>query len=497
MNIAIISTHDQRGGAARAAWRLYNALNQQENTTATMLVKNKTSNRNDVFEIKSNDNFCKEETEILDRIQYDYINKKLIEKNYSLFSAPYSGYNLANHQAIQNADIINIHWTVSLLSTQGIKHLLELGKPVIFTLHDLGTFTGGCHYSSGCKGYEKECLNCPILCNDKHSIPYKILKEKLETLSVYENFAAISPSSWLAEEARKSRFFQNKKVKAIANSVETEIFKPIDKSLAKKELGISADTFTLLFGVVTAKETRKGFDLLKEAIEYCKKNEFFADKLKKGKIKILAFGEKFPALEEMQIPIKALGEINNDKKLSLIYSAADIYILPSREDNLPNTLVESFSCGTPALGFDIGGIPELIENNKTGFLAPNFDTNELANNICYLLENDIERKKTEKKCREKAEKEYSQNIQAQNYIDFFNELLSDFTIKKKEINSNENKIKYLPFYNEKLFSLYREFACKTIQEKDNLTKEIYQTKSYKIGNLLLSPLSLLKRKTKN
>jgi glycosyltransferase involved in cell wall biosynthesis len=307
----------------------------------------------------------------------------------TLLSLGYSGFNVAELESIIHSDIINLHWITSgFLSPLNIKNLLDLGKPIVWTLHDMWAFTGGCHYTAGCENYQNDCLNCPQLSEDIFKLPYHLLLEKIEYFN-HPNLTIVTPSQWLAKCAKKSQVFQNHRIEVIPYSLDTNIFQPIDKLEAKKNLNLNPDDIILLVGAVTGKEKRKGFLELINSLKLCQHNEQFSDLTKNNRLKICCFGEPKEALQELGITVISFGNVDEDKKLSLIYSAADIFILPSLEDNFPNTMLESMSCGTPVIAFDIGGIPDLIKNKVSGIIIP-YNNIELMSEKIIQLINDRE-----------------------------------------------------------------------------------------------------------
>ena len=418
-----INTNDIRGGAGRAAFRLFKGL-KLINEQSYMFVREKESTDPSVVQAKltRNDGQIKEESFLCSTIQDIYINKNRTSLSNTLFSFAYPGYDLTKCEIVLNADIINLHWINYFQSLTTIKQLLSLSKPVIWTFHDQWAFTGGCHYSAGCIGYINDCLNCPQLSNDNMNLAPAILRDKIE-LFKGSNLTVVTPSRWMAECAKKSKVFRNSRVETIGNSLETDIFSPNSRDHAKKSLNIPRDALTLLFGAEYGYEKRKGFKELLNAIRFCSQSPAFKRLSTEGKIRILCFGNPNEEISALSIPVTSLGYVNSDQKMRDVYNAADIFILPSLEDNLPNTMLEAMSCGVPVVAFDIGGMPDFIANGSTGALAPIGDVEKMGASILDLIFNNEKRELMGKNCRRVIEEKCTLVEQARRYRDLYAELL--------------------------------------------------------------------------
>lgn len=420
MKIAIINTFDVVGGASRAAFRLHKGL-RKIGVDATYIVKEKKSLHDDIVQVVPG--YGDKEVQTFKRIQNDYINGNRTELSNTYFSFPYPGIDLSTMDLIQEADIINLHWIAQFQSAETINKLLALGKPVIWTLHDQWAFTGGCHYSAGCQGFKSDCNNCLQLKDDPCRLPYFVLLNKIKSFS-YPNLYIVTPSKWLSGVAGQSIVFNNHQIYTIPYSIESEIFKPLDKSTAKSEFSISPDAIVLYFGSDNSRERRKGFHLLIDAIKYCLKNESFKSLVNQGKVIVLVAGYPNNEVSNLGIPVKALGFVDDDHKINLMYNAADVTLLPSLEDNLPNILLESMACGTPVIAFKTGGMPDMIKHGKTGLITTAFNTDEFGKNILKLALNPVLRKRMGKKCRRLIEKRFKLETQAQKYLSLFEKCLS-------------------------------------------------------------------------
>lgn len=433
MKVVHINYSDISGGAARAAYRLHQSL-MQIGINSSMIVRDKISTDNNVYEINPTNSDNEINKHCLSAIQLFLIDENRTPISNTLFSLSYPGIELSKLSIIAEADIINLHWIANFQSISTIKNLLQLNKPIIWTIHDMLPFTGGCHYSSTCEKYQTKCLECPQINSNLFQIPAKILQDKQEVFSK-GNIIIISPSQWLANCARQSLVFRDQRIEIIPNSIEIDVFYPILKNQAKQLLGLPIDSQVILLGASSSKEKRKGFEYLFKSLEIL--SETLTTSLN---LIVLCFGEADEQLTSLHIPTKWLGTINSDHKLREIYSAADVFILPSLEDNLPNTMLESMACGTPVIGFDIGGIPDLVTNNITGILVPSRNIQKLAKIISECLANTEYLKQMSQNCRNLIKENYSLPVQGKRYEKIYREILTSSRYQSqnsmKEININ-------------------------------------------------------------
>lgn len=422
MNIVQISTYDVIGGAGRAAYRLHCGL-KEIGHRSLMLVREKASDDPEVFcpsvIDKKKDN--QERIFHFDAIQKAYIDWNRTDVSNTMFSLPFPGHNLSSLPVLAEADIINLHWITGFQSTQTLKKLFALGKPIVWTLHDMWAFTGGCHYSAGCKQYFQDCCACPQLCEDPLGLTKTILQDKLTHLKG-SNLVVVTPSRWMADCAKESALFRGSRVESIPNSLETDIFFPFPKAEAKRNLGFEEETTIILFGCQYFQEKRKGFSELLSALSDCLDHLEFQELVKKDKLKVLTFGSPIDHLNRLGIPIVSLGTLASDEEIRTAYCGADLFMLPSLEDNLPNTILEAMACGTSVVAFDTGGIRDMIEDGVNGFLVPSGDTKALAQRVLNLIFDSDRREQFGVKSREKVKAHYTLSMQAKNYLSIYEQL---------------------------------------------------------------------------
>ncbi len=431
MKIVQVSTYDVRGGAARAAYRLHKGL-VKTGRDCTFLARRKYSSDDTVIAPSSNG---KDERFLYSAIQNQYINAHRTEISNTVFSHAYPGWDISSLSLVTTADIINLHWIAHYQSPVTLFKMFNLGKPVVWTLHDQSAFTGGCHYTAGCEGYQNRCVDCPQLSDDPFTLPEMVLKDKLELFKT-ARLTIVAPSRWLADCARKSRLFKDRRIEVIPYSLETDLFKPVPKQEAKRKLDLAPDTVHILFVAEYHSEKRKGFEKLASAFQECMRDTEFRDLVNRNQVELICTGEAGEALDSIEIPIKKMGYIKSDEKMSLAYSAADIFVLPSLEDNLPNTMLESMSCGTPVVAFDAGGIPDAVIHDKTGKLVPAGDIVQLSAAVRSLVFDKTAGEEMGRNGRRLIMDEFSLEIQPRRYMQLYEDLLDG---SREALTSNNTR----------------------------------------------------------
>lgn len=460
MRVLIVNTFDIKGGAARAAYRLHKGL-KRSGVASAMLVLEKFSQDKTVKAVAplpADDHDAAERLKIFNAITKNYIKKNRTGMSNAPYFPGYPGYDLSKTKLVEEADVINLHWVAKYQSVETISALSALGKPIVWTLHDEHPFTGGCHYSAGCTLYESDCHTCPQLIDDPYKLPHHSLLYKEECFRG-KNITVVSPSRWLADLAARSRVFKEKEVVTIPNSLEIDIYTPRDKRKAKKKAGIPGDCLTILTGAADWKPKRKGFAEFLSTMKHCLKNEEFSRLVKSGKLLLICFGTAAEEMKGLNIPFKAFGKVDADKEISTIYNAADIFVMPSVEDNLPNTILESMACATPVTAFAVGGMPDMIEDGINGLLAPLRDTEKMAQAVLELIFHTEKRERMGRKGRETIETHYKLEDQARAYTRLFSRLIpgggstaKKFTIKEEPICPVDKS------FNKRLLPLYREYS---------------------------------------
>lgn len=273
-------------------------------------------------------------------------------------------------------DVVHLHWIVGLLDYDRLVQTLG-NTPVVWTLADMNPFTGGCHYSEGCERFASACEKCPLL-GDDPVIANAIWQRKHKALTGLPNLQVICPSQWMADRAARSTVFAGREIHTIPNPFPASQFSAIDRVEARQKLGWSADARILLFGADSVNSSRKGGDLLETIMqELAGAGPDYHD------VEVALFGEG-----ELNLPFKThrLGFLDDSQRLSLAYSAADAYLLASREDNAPLTVSEALHCDTPVVSFEVGHVPEIVDHLKTGYIARQGDIGDFVSGIQWALD---------------------------------------------------------------------------------------------------------------
>jgi len=382
MRIAMLSSESGVGGAARAMRRLAIGLRGRGHEVDILQLAGRPAIPEAIrFEAAPAPS---EDIALADFVDGHYIPRRRTPLSDTLFTAQSRGLDLSQLAWLRGYDVLNLHWVQFFLNPESIGRLIGLGRPVVMTLHDMAGFTGGCHYSAGCKEYAEDCAPCPQLNEDVCELPRALLAAKRQIFA-RPNVVAVAPSRWLADAAARSQVFAPGAVQHLWNSIETDLFRPGDRQAIRAQLGIAPEVRTILFGANNNGERRKGFRHLMAALRRLQLAPEFAQLAKAGRLKILIFGQATPEIEEQRLPVLDLGFITEDRRLAEAYNAADLVVLPSLDDNQPNILLEAMACGTPVVAFAIGGIPEVIRDAENGRLVPPFDAATFARAILDLL----------------------------------------------------------------------------------------------------------------
>lgn len=415
-----INNSDLNGGAAKAAYRIHKAL-LNNGVSSNMLVVNKKSDEYNIIQC-SNSSM----TRFLDKLRAKLDNE--IKKIYDVKKdIPWSVGLLNNNRIVEfinssKYDIIHFHWINN--ATISINDIQKIRKPIVWTMHDMWAFTGGCHYTGNCTLYMHNCEKCNYLKNGKYTFLSKYLWFKKKRSYYNKNIFYVSPSKWLLECARKSTLLLNEKIYNIPNCINLNIYKPIDKKNAREILNLDLNKKYILFGAIHSTiDNRKGFDLLIGALNELKKYNKFDN------LALLVFGASKPEIDILDsFEIIYFGKCEDDYTLNLIYNSADVFVAPSREDNLPNTIVEALSCGIPCVGFEIGGIPDMIKHMENGYLAKPFSISDLSQGIIFAIDNF---EYLTKNARISANNMFSMKRVSQMYKDIYMEILNYVNINEK------------------------------------------------------------------
>lgn len=404
MKVLQINQSDAAGGAAIASYRLHQGL-LQLGIDSKLLVGRKETDDSRVAQVPRNQWAESQLHRLLHRAGFNYINH-------------ISSFNIPKHPFFKVADILNFHNLHNSYFNYLAIPRLTAQKPAIFTLHDMWSFTGHCTYSYDCTRWQTGCGKCPYpdtYPNIRRDATYWERKLK-DWVYKRSNLTIVAPSSWLANQAKASllgRF----SVHHIPYGIDTDAYQPLDSKLCCSTLGIPLGKKVLLFSAVKLADNRKGGDLLIEALSRLPKA------LKQDCV-LLTLGDSSQQLATaVDMPVVNLGYVSSDRLKSVAYSAADLFLFPTRADNLPLVLQESMACGTPMVSFDVGGVSDLVRPGVTGYLAQPEDVDDLCRGIVDLLGDEDKRQAMGEACRRIALEEYTLELQAKRYQRLYQQVL--------------------------------------------------------------------------
>jgi glycosyltransferase involved in cell wall biosynthesis len=418
MRILHLSTSDIGGGAARAAFRLHTGL-QRLGHQSTMLVLRRTSGQESVLGMKWSDNLLvrlrrRRRRRQIERDFAPYRNN--LPAGFENFSddRTEAGYDLVRQ--LPPCDLINLHWVAGFVDYGIFFSHLPPGVPLVWRLADMAPITGGCHYDLGCGKFLRECGGCPVLGSDREDdLSRRVWRRKYEALQKLsaDRLHIVGTSRWIAEQAKRSSLLGRFPSTVIPNGLDVDIFTPRDKMASRDSLGVPREAKVVLFVADSANIKRKGFEYLAAALAGISGHP---------DIFLLSVGGGKPNVPNL--PQLHLGKIADDQKLSMVYSAADVFVIPSLQESFGQTVTESMACGTPVVGFNIGGIPDMVRSNISGALAPVGDSTALRDAILGILSDPQLRQTMSQNCRQIAVAEYSLQTQAQNYIRYYESILA-------------------------------------------------------------------------
>ena len=412
MRVLIINTSERVGGAAIAANRLMKAL-KKNGVKVKMLVRDKQTDHLTVFSVGHN--WTQPIKFVWERLCI-FMANNFNRKNLFQVDIANTGTDITQHTEFQRADIIHLHWVnQGFLSLANINKILHTGKPVVITLHDQWYFTGICHYSGNCQKYQELCHHCELMKGNLLGDLAKQVFLKKEKIYSDAKLTFVGCSQWMANLAKTSKLTQGHRVVSIPNAIDTDLFCPQDKKQARLAFKLPTDKRLLLFGCQRITDERKGFHYLVEALQLLKQQQ---PHLAKGTEIVVVGGETDSIRHKVPFNIFPIRYVSDPQKMVQLYNAVDLYVTPSLQDNLPNTIMESMACGTPCVGFNVGGIPEMIDHKENGYVATYKDAQDFANGILWTLAAD--QGVLSRQARNKVMTTYSEDAVAFKYKDVYN-----------------------------------------------------------------------------
>ncbi|HHB51976.1 MAG TPA: glycosyltransferase [Saprospiraceae bacterium] len=338
------------------------------------------------------------------------------ERSQTRFSTSWvSSYNIVNKINELNPDIVHFHWVGDGMIK--IEDYKKIKAPIVWSLHDMWPFTGGCHYDDECNAYTNCCGKCKVLkSNVDNDVSRKVFMRKLQHFPEINNMTIVGLSNWLKDCAQKSPLLKNRNILNLPNPIDIKIFNKKDPINSRSYFSLPKDKKLILFGAMrTTSVPRKGFKELKQALK----------NLNDQNIELVVIGSDKPETpENLGYDVHYLGHINSDEELAMIYSAVDILLVPSLQENLSNAIMESMACSTPVIAFNIGGNSDMIEHKKNGYLSKPFDTQDFADGISWVLEHN-QHNQLGNRARDKVTNNFESKIVAKKYISLYKEILNE------------------------------------------------------------------------
>ncbi len=401
MKILHVGSSELNGGAARASYRIHRSLVNSGLDSKMILL----------FRESDDPTVTKAHGPVRRRLNAGIATLPL---KYLGISVAWPKTGLGQKLNASDADLLHLHWLG--FGTLSIEEIGRLNKPVVWTLHDMWSFCGGEHYCLGnryVEGYKRS--NRP---NHENGPDLNRWIWERKRRSWRKPMQTVTPSHWLASCVRQSALMQHWPVSVIPNPLDLTVWYPVDRRIARNLCHLPQDVPLLLFGAIGGtRDPRKGADLLLAALEKLQGQL--------PSLELVVFGQSRPSvIPELGFPIHYMGQLHDDLSLRLLYSAADAMVIPSRQDNLPNTGLEALACGTPVVAFNIGGLPDIVCHQQTGWLSNAFDTSDLARGIQWVLEDGLRLARLGQQSRAYAEKHFAESDIAQCYQQLYDQLLS-------------------------------------------------------------------------
>jgi glycosyltransferase involved in cell wall biosynthesis len=412
MKVMTLNTSDSAGGAAKAAYRLHRAL-RARGVDSRMLVQHKASRDDTVIgPVGSLRAAWSQLRPTLDSVAVRaYRRRSRTPFNVSLLPSPA----LMEHIRAQRPDIVHLHWICG--GFLPIEALARIRAPIVWTLHDMWAFTGGCHYDQRCGRFRAGCGRCPVLgSNTPDDLSAWVFRRKQKAFGALRRLTAVGLSRWMAECARSSRLLGPVPTVHLPNAIDTDRYRPMDRLESRRRLGLPPDGRLILFTAARPTwDPRKGWHHLLQALK---------ELPPVGHRLVLAGGRNPPSIQAPPIPIHHAGEIRAEADLAALYSACDLTVVPSVQENLSNVLMESLACGTPVVAFDIGGNRDLVDHTVNGYLARPFEPQDLAHGMMWILENDSRATELSRQARSTVESRFGADRVAEQYIRLYEQALS-------------------------------------------------------------------------
>ena len=417
MKALLLSTADIEGGAARATYRLHKGL-QAHGVCSQLLVQSRASGDGSVMVARPRLGSLDAKLRLSERL--DALPLSVYRsRSRSFYSLQWVPSQLTSSIAHVNPDIIHLHWVNK--GFVSIEALATFKQPLVWTLHDMWAFTGGCHYTQECDRYTKACGACPQLNSQSDWDLSRWNWQRKQNAWKDLNLTIVAPSHWMRTAAQASTLLKETRIEVIPNGLDTQIFQPLERQMARDRLKLPQDKHLVLFGAMNStSDTRKGFHLLQPALQQLSTTTW------RDSIELVVFGASPPKTKlDVGLTVHYLGDFHDELSLATVYAAADVFVAPSMQDNLPNTVMEAMACGIPCVTFNIGGFPDLIAHQQNGYLAQAFAIDDLTRGMIWVLEDQQRWLALSQQARAKVEQCFTLSVQAEAYSRLYQELLEN------------------------------------------------------------------------
>lgn len=407
MKILHFNTFDT-GGAAQGSWRIHQALSAAgvNSFYSSLYISDNNKNLNKIGVPQAR---CI-------KIKYRLLQlcfKHLYKNNHKYFT-----YNIIKNNPLElikkiKPDIIHFHWIAqNIISFYAMRQIVSLTIPVVWTIRDAWPMTGGCHLFIDCQQWKTGCKDC-----QEFRLPFQVLA-RYQWKEKEKSYPKLNPhivvlSKQFENIIKNSPLLNRYKHTLIPNGIDTGIFRPIDKRAARDILNLPQDAKFILFGAVNTDDYYKGYDLLQAALK----------KIYTPNTRCLVFGYSTAKKGNNHLQTHYLGYIHDQISLAIIYSAADVFVCPSRAESFSNTTLEALACGVPVVAFPVGAIPEMVVHKSNGILATPYSADELAQGINYILEDDIRQQEMSISARKTVINSYSFTVIAGKYKELYDSLI--------------------------------------------------------------------------
>lgn len=432
-------------GASGAAYELHNCM-RENGVDSTFFVRTKSRKDNSVIELR----YCDSKEERIWRtigLLYFELNQSPDSLGCHLDEVGISWTKELEKQ-LERYDVFHLHWITGLLSIDNLMHLLNMGKCIVWTMHDFHPFTAVCHCPLTCSLYKKRCNECPQLIEQQNEMVH--LEWKRKKLICKQDICIIAASNWLKKEINESVLFRNNICKKIPIGINENIFSIKDKKRVREKWGFGNDDKIILIGAQNVNAALKGYTDISVIIENLKNNKHCKRLLNQGKLKLVLFGRGTENFTVDSIPIVKIGFIKERNKLCDLYNASDVFIFPSKQETFGMTAAEAMFCGTPVVAYDICAMKEVIYDGVNGYRAKYLDFKEMSHYIIKILENEYFDREA---CRQYMLGQYTLQKETEKVLHVYKEQLGQKVYKKStflEDNEDNKIIKLSNTYFEKI-----------------------------------------------